>query len=69
VPADDGLRLHDDENVGPAGPKAAQGGPEESVLPVKGWARSFAFEHRDLVSECEDLESRITPTAKENLEH
>jgi hypothetical protein len=68
VPADDGLRLHDDENVRPAGSKAAESSPEESVQPVKDWSRSFAFEHRNLLSEGEDFESRITPTVKENSE-
>src|ERR1035437_228978 len=29
VPADDGLGLHDDEDIGPAGPRAAKGRPEE----------------------------------------
>ena len=31
VPADDGLGLDDDQNIGPAGPEAADGGPEEPV--------------------------------------
>jgi hypothetical protein len=46
----------------------AQGIPKESVQPVQGWARPFAFEHGDLLSEGQDFESRITPTAKENSE-
>src|SRR5215472_16140798 len=46
----------------------AQGIPKESVEPVQGWTRPFAFEHRDLLSEGQDFESRITPTAKENPE-
>jgi hypothetical protein len=68
VPADDGFRLHDDKNVRPAGPKAAESGPEESVQPVNHGVRTFAFEHRNLLSEGEDFESCITPTAKENSE-
>src|SRR5215470_11336551 len=39
MPAADSGRLHDDENVRPAGPKAAQGGPEESVHPVDDGTR------------------------------
>ena len=31
VPADDGLRLYDDEDLIPARPTAAQAGPEKSV--------------------------------------
>jgi hypothetical protein len=68
VPADDGLRLHDDKNVSPAGPTAAQGSPEESVQPVDDWRWPFAFEHRDLLPEGEGFESGITPTAKVNSE-
>jgi hypothetical protein len=50
------------------GPKAAERGPEESIQPVNDGARTFAFEHRNLLSEGEDFESCITPTAKENSE-
>src|SRR5215472_15551259 len=66
--AADSGRLHDDENVRAAGEAAAQGGPEESVHPVDDGTRPFAFDHRDLLSEGEDFESSIAPTAKENLE-
>src|SRR5262249_1040225 len=37
MPADDGRGLHDDEDLGPAGPEAAKGTPEESVQPVPSW--------------------------------
>src|SRR5687768_6843618 len=49
VPANYGRRLHDDEDVGPARPTAAQGSPEESVERVQDRPRPFAFEHGDLV--------------------
>ena len=68
MPADDGLGFHDDQDVGPASPEAAKGGPEESVQPVQYWSRPFAFEHGDLLSEGEDFESGIAPTAKEDPE-
>ena len=51
MPADDGLGLHDDQDAGPTGPEAAEGGPEEPVPRVQDWPRPFAFEHRDLLSE------------------
>ena len=66
VPADDGLGLDDDEDVGPAGPEAAEGGPEESVQGVQYWPRPLAFEHGDLLSEGEDFEGGIASTAKED---
>src|SRR5215472_13516272 len=68
VPADDGLGLDDDEDVGPAGPTAAQGSPKESVEPVQDWPRPFAFKHGYLMTEGEDLQSGIAPSAKENAE-
>ena len=50
----------------PAGPATAKGYPEESVQPVQHWSRSFALEHGDLLSEGEDLESRIGSTLEED---
>jgi hypothetical protein len=68
VPADDSLRLDDDEDLGPAGPTTAQPGPEKSVQPVQDGPRPFALKHRDLLSEGEDLKSSITAAARENSE-
>ena len=65
VPADHGLGLDDDQDVGPAGPKVAEGGPEESVQGVQYWPRPLAFEHGELLTEGEDFEGGIAPTAKE----
>ena len=66
VPSDDGLRLHDDEDVSPAGPTAAQGRPEEPVGGVQGRSGAFPFEDRDLLSEGEDFEGGVASTAEEN---
>jgi hypothetical protein len=68
MPPHDGLGLHDDEDVGPTGPKAAECGPEESVPPVQHGPRPFTFEHGKLLSEGEDLESGIASIAKEDSE-
>ena len=68
MPADDGRGFDNDEDVGPARPTVAQGSPKDSVQPVQSWPRPFAFEHRDLLSEGQDFESSVTPTAKENSE-
>jgi hypothetical protein len=69
VPADDGLGLRDDEDVSPAGPKAAEGRPEGSVQGVPCWLRPFAFEHGDLLSESQDLQRSVAPTAEEDADH
>jgi len=65
MPADDGLRLHDDEGLGPAGPNLPQGGPEQPVEGGQRWSRPFALEHSYLLSEREDFESGVTATVKE----
>ena len=68
VPADDGLGLHHDEGVGPAGPKAAAGRPEESVRRVQYWPRPFPFEDRDLLSEGEDFQGRVASSTEEDAD-
>jgi hypothetical protein len=59
MPADDGLGLDDNEDVGPAGPAAAERRPEEPVQGVQCRLRPFSFEHGDLLSEGEDFESGV----------
>jgi len=68
VPADDGGRFDDDEDLGPAGPIATQAGPKNSVQPVSDGPWPFAFQHRDLLPEGQHLQRDITPTVKENSE-
>jgi hypothetical protein len=68
MPADHGLGLHDDEDVGPPGPHTAQGRPEQPVKGVQLWARPFAFEHGGLLSEGEDLNCSVMPTAEKDSE-
>ena len=69
MPADDGLGLHDDQDVGPARPEAAEGGPEEPVEGVQGRPRPLTFEHGDLLSQGEDFEGRVASTAEEDTDH
>ena len=66
VSADDCLGLHDDEDVGPAGPQVMQGGPEEPVERVQGRPRAFSLEDRNLLSEGENFKGGVTSTAKED---
>src|ERR1035437_2949172 len=66
VPADHGLGLDDEQDVGPAGPAAAEGGPEESVQAIQNGPRPFPFQHGDLLAEGEDLERGVAPTAEED---
>jgi hypothetical protein len=66
VPADDGLRFHNQQNLRPPGPDSAQGGPEQPVQPLQPRARPFPLEHGDLVPQGEDLHCSVMPTAEED---
>ena len=68
MPADDGLRLYDDQNVGPAGPEATQSRPEKPVEPVQFGPRPFAFEDGELLSQRQDFDRGVAPAAQENAE-
>jgi hypothetical protein len=68
IPADHGLGLHDDKDVHPPGLHPAEGSPEHPVKAVQLWARPFAFEHGNLLSEGEDLNGSVMPTAEEDAD-
>jgi len=68
MPADDGLRFDNEEDIGPAGPKAAEGGPEEAVARIQGRPRSLTFEHGDLLAQSEDLQGCVASRTEENAE-
>jgi hypothetical protein len=66
MPADHGLGLHDDEDIGLPGPHTAQGHPEQPVKGVQLWARPFALEHGNLPSKGEGFNRSVMPTAEED---
>jgi len=68
MPADHGLGFDDEEDIGLAGPEAAEGGPEEAVAKIQRWPRSLAFEHGDLLAQSEDLQRGIASCTEENTE-
>src|ERR1700682_4986587 len=68
MPAHDGLWLHEDEHVCPICPDASECRPKQPVNPIQLWARALALEHRYLLPEGEDLDSGVTPRAKEHSE-
>jgi len=45
----------EEEDIGTAGPEAAENGPKESVARVEGRPRALAFEHGDLLAEGKDF--------------
>jgi hypothetical protein len=67
MPADHSLGFDNEENIGPAGPEAAQGGPE-AVARIQGRPRSLTFEHGDLLAQTQDLQGCIASRAEENAE-
>ena len=66
MPADDGLWFHDEQDVGPAGPDAAQGGPEELIQPIQTGTGPLPLEYGDLLPKSEDLNCSVMPTAEED---
>lgn len=68
MPADDGFGLHDHQDVGPTGPDAAQGSPEEPGRAAQGWPRPSAFEYGDLPPEGKDFERSVASTAEEDAD-
>jgi excisionase family DNA binding protein len=56
VPAQDGSRLNDDEDVVPAGPRPRERDPEEPVGPVERRARAATLKNGQLLAEGEILQ-------------
>jgi hypothetical protein len=59
VPCDDGFWFDNQEDIGPAWPKAAEGGPEQPVAGVQGWPRALAFENGELLAEGQNFQGGI----------
>jgi hypothetical protein len=60
MPADHGVGLHDDQDVGPAGPTVAESGPEKAIQGVQFGPWPLSLEDCDLLSEGQYLEGGIT---------
>jgi hypothetical protein len=56
------------KDLGPAGPEAAKGGPEEAVARIQGRPRTLSFEHGELLAQSEDLDGCVASRTKENAE-
>jgi hypothetical protein len=66
--ADDGFWFHQREDVDPAGPAAAQRGPEEPVERVQERPRSFPLENGNLLSQGENFEGGVAAIAEEDAD-
>ena len=60
MPTDHSFWFDDQEDSGPARPKAAQGGPEQPIAGVQERPRSLAFEHSDQLAESQDFRVDIS---------
>lgn len=68
MPTDDSLGLHDEENVGPAGPGAAESAAEEPVIGVECRPWALPSEHGKLLREGEDFEGDVAAAAEEDAD-
>jgi hypothetical protein len=59
-----GVGLHDDKDVGPAGQKLSQSGPEEPVQPIQTGTGPFPLESCDLLPERENFKDGAAATAE-----
>ena len=69
MPADDGFRFHDNEEVGPPRPEAAQRSPEEPIEGVQRWTGPLALQHGDLLAQGEHLKCSAPTSAEEDPDH
>jgi hypothetical protein len=66
VPPDNGLRLYRNQDLGPPGPYAVQGHPEQPIQPIQPRTWPFPLEKDELLPQGEDLQGGVIPTAEEN---
>jgi hypothetical protein len=68
MPTDNGFGLDDDEGLGPTGPTATEGNPEDPIQPLQFGPWTVAFEYCELLPQGQNLEGVITPTSNEHAE-
>ena len=68
MPTDDGLGLHDAQDVGLTFPDAARRRPEEPVQGVECRPWAFPLAHAKLLTEGEDFEGGVAAAAEEEAD-
>ena len=66
VPADNGLRLNENQCPLPANPQLPQHYPEQFVSSTKWWPRMLSFENAELLSKSQILEEQVAARAKQS---
>src|SRR5262249_31489779 len=66
MPADHGFGLHDEENIGPAGPQTLQGSPEQPAERSQSGTWSLAIEDGNLLAESKNFQGDIATSTEED---
>ena|ERR1700674_1149282 len=53
MPTHDGVRVHDDQGCAPSPPHVGEQHPKQSISVAECWTLHGAFEHRQLLTECQ----------------
>ncbi len=65
MPADDGLRLHQDQVGAPVSPESPQENPEDSILGSKPGLLGAPPQYRELLAEGQILQRQLGPATEE----
>ena len=68
MPADNGFRFDDDQDVAPRRPKPAEQNPEYPILGSEPGVRTFSLEYAQLLTEGKDLEAQAVTRTEEGVE-
>ena len=65
MPADYGLRLNNDEGMGPCGPKPAQKNPKHPIFDCQPRPRILSLKNAQLLAQSRDLNAQIIAGTEE----
>ena len=68
MPADDGVRLDQDESRAPTGVQLGQANPEQPVAATQWWSRPLPAQHRQLLAERQVLQDELAAWQQEQTE-
>ena len=68
MPANDGLRLHDDQGLGPAGPQASERNPKQPIKAIQLGTGPLPLENSELLAKSGGFQSEVVARHKEGAE-